>query len=81
MSVKNGSTTFSAIPCLVWSDRHAAMALGTSVKKIQELARMKVLPGFKVGRQWWFDPEAIRSWVRTKGKSKESGKCTGAARV
>jgi hypothetical protein len=81
MSVKPSSTTFQEIPCLVWSDRHVAMAIGSSVKKVQELSRRKLLPGFKVGRQWWFDPEAIRSWVRTKGKSKESGKCTGAAGV
>jgi len=81
MSVKNSSATFTAIPCLVWSDRHAAMALGTGVKKVQELARMKLLPGFKVGRKWWFDPEAIYDWVRSNGKPKESTECAGAARV
>jgi Helix-turn-helix domain len=72
MSVKQSSTSSPEIPCLLWSDKQVAAAIGMSVKRIQELARLGLLPGFKVGRNWQFDPEALRSWVRSHGVSKEA---------
>jgi hypothetical protein len=72
MIVKQSSTSSSKIPCLLWNDRQVAAAIGMTVKRVQELARLGLLPGFKVGRNWQFDPEALRSWVRSHGGSKEA---------
>jgi hypothetical protein len=72
MSLKEGSTSSPEIPCLLWNDRQVAAAVGMSVKRIQELARLGLLPGFKVGRNWQFDPEALRSWIKRNGGSKEA---------
>jgi excisionase family DNA binding protein len=60
------------IPRLLWSDEQVAAAIGMSVERVQELARTGILPGFKVGRNWRFGPEAIRSWVKNNGRSKEA---------
>jgi excisionase family DNA binding protein len=43
-----------------------------SVKRVQELARMGLLPGFKLGKHWRFDPDEVRSWVKRNGASKEA---------
>jgi len=71
MSLNEGSTSSPEIPCLLWSDTQAAAAIGMSVKKVQELARAGMLPGFKVGRNWWFDPDAIRAWIKGRGGSRQ----------
>jgi hypothetical protein len=31
-----------------------------------------LLPGFKVGRNWQFDPKALYSWVKRNCGSKEA---------
>lgn len=68
--ISNDPTTSSAeVPCLLWSERQIATAIGINVKRIQELARMGLLPGFKVGRNWRFDPDAVRSWIKRNGAS------------
>jgi hypothetical protein len=72
MNLNEGSTSSQEIPCLLWSDRQVAAAIGMSEERVQELARTCVLPGFKVGRNWRFDPEAIRSWVKNNGRAKEA---------
>lgn len=69
MSLNEGSTPPFEIPRLLWSDRQVAAAIGMNVKRVQELARVGLLPGFKVGRDWRFDPEALRSWVKRNGRS------------
>ena len=61
------------ILCLLWNDRQVATAIGMNLKRIQDLARKGLLPAFKVGRKWHFDPEAIRSWVKTNGRAKVAG--------
>jgi hypothetical protein len=81
MSVKQSSTSSPDIPCLLWRDRQVAAAIGMSVKRIQELARLGLLPGFKVGRNWQFDPEALRSWIKRNGASRRASEHAGAARV
>jgi excisionase family DNA binding protein len=68
MILNEPSTPSAEAPCLVWSDRQVAAAIGVSVKRIQELARMGLLPGFKLGKHWRFDPDAVRSWVKSKSK-------------
>jgi hypothetical protein len=71
--ITNEPTTASPeLPCLLWNDHQVAAAIGMSVKRVQELARIGLLPAFKVGRNWQFDPEAVRSWVKSNGASKES---------
>ena len=72
MILNERSTSSAEVSCLLWSDRQIAAAIGMSLKKVQELARLGLLPGFKVGRNWQFDPEALRSWVRSHGGSKEA---------
>jgi hypothetical protein len=64
MSVNEGLTWYPEVPCLLWNDRQVARAFGMSVKRVQELARLGLLPAFKVGRNWWFDPDAIRAWIK-----------------
>ena len=61
MSLNKGSTSALEIPCLLWSDRQVAAAIGMNVKRVQELARMGLLPGFKLGKHWRFDPDEVRS--------------------
>jgi excisionase family DNA binding protein len=53
---------------LLWTDAQAATELGLSKKRIQHLARIRVLPGFKIGRTWKFDPESIKWWIKRAGK-------------
>jgi hypothetical protein len=71
MSVNESSTSYPEVPCLLWCDRKVAAAIGVSLKRVQELARAGLLPGFKIGRNWQFDPETLRSWVKRNGASKE----------
>lgn len=65
-------TSSQEIPCLLWSERQVAAAIGINVERVQEFARTGVLPGFKLGRNWRFDPEAIRSWVKHNGRPNEA---------
>lgn len=69
MSLNEGTTSSPEIPCLLWSDEQVAAAIGMSVKRVQELARVGLLPAFKVGRNWWFDPDAVRAWIKKSGRS------------
>lgn len=57
--MNNTLASSSIVPCLLWSDRQLAISLGMGVKRVQQLARLGVLPGFKVGRKWQFDPDAL----------------------
>ena len=72
MILNERSTSSAEVICLLWSDRQIAAAIGMSVKRVQELARAGLLPGFKVGRNWRFDPDAVRSWVKRNGGSKQA---------
>jgi excisionase family DNA binding protein len=65
--MSNTLSSSSIVPCLLWNDRELAISLGMNVKRVQELARRGVLPGFKVGRKWQFDPDALRAWVKRSG--------------
>jgi len=71
-------TSFTQASLLLWSDRQVAMAIGMNVKRVQELARIGLLPAFKIGRRWQFDPDAVRSWIKSNGKSKEATERNGA---
>jgi excisionase family DNA binding protein len=66
------STSSEEISCILWNDRQIATAIGLTVKRVQELARMGLLPGFKLGKHWRFDPEEVRSWVKRNGRTKEA---------
>jgi excisionase family DNA binding protein len=68
MILNEPSTLSAEVSCLLWTDRQVAAAIGVTVKRIQELARMGLLPGFKLGKNWRFDPDAVRSWVKSKSK-------------
>ena len=48
---------------LLLTDTQVALEVGMPKKRVQLLARLRVLPGFKVGRSWRFDPDAIRRWI------------------
>ncbi len=67
----NYESTSLEVPHLLWSERQIATALGMGIKRIQSLARMGLLPGFKVGRNWQFDLDEVRSWVKRNGKSNQ----------
>jgi len=56
---------------LLWNEDHIAAAIGISPKRVQQLARLGILPGFKVGRNWRFDPDAIRAWIKRSGISEQ----------
>jgi excisionase family DNA binding protein len=71
--ILNGQPTSSTeVSCLLWSDSQIATAIGMSVKRVQQLARTGLLPGFKLGKHWRFDPEAVRSWVKNNGRAKKA---------
>lgn len=72
MILKEQSTSTMEISCLLWSDRQVSKAIGMSFKRVQELARKGLLPGFKIGKHWRFDPDEVRSWIKSNGKSKEA---------
>jgi excisionase family DNA binding protein len=71
MSLSESSTSSQQVACLLWSDRQLAVCLGMSVKRVQELARSGLLPSFKVGRNWCFDPNAIVAWIKGSGKPEQ----------
>ncbi len=48
---------------LLWTDAQVAAGFDLPKKRVQLLARLGVLPGFKIGRFWRFDPAAIRRWI------------------
>ena len=35
--------------------------------RVVRLAREKLIPSVRVGRQWRFDPEALEDWIRAGG--------------
>jgi excisionase family DNA binding protein len=72
MILNERPTSSEEISCLLWNDRQIATAIGVSVKRVQELARLGLLPGFKLGKHWRFDPEEVRSWVKRNGRTKEA---------
>jgi excisionase family DNA binding protein len=72
MILNERSTSSEEISCLLWNDKQIATAIGVTVKRVQELARMGLLPGFKLGKHWRFDPAEVRSWIKSNGKSKEA---------
>jgi excisionase family DNA binding protein len=72
MILNERPTSSAEISCLLWSDRQIATAIGMSVKRVQELARMGLLPGFKLGKHWRFDPDEVRSWVKRNSRTKEA---------
>ena len=72
MILNERSTSSAEVSCLLWSDRQIATAIGVTVKRVQELARLGLLPGFKLGKHWRFDPEEVRSWVKRNGSTKEA---------
>jgi excisionase family DNA binding protein len=72
MSLNERSTSSTEVSILLWSDRQIATAIGMSVKRVQELARKGLLPGFKLGKHWRFDPDAMRSWVKNNGRTKKA---------
>ena len=76
MILNERSSSSAEIPCLLWSERQIATALGMGIKRIQALARMGLLPGFKVGRNWQFDPDEVRSWVKRNGKLNQANAAT-----
>jgi excisionase family DNA binding protein len=57
---------------LLWNEQQIASATGISIKQVQQLARRGILPAFKLGRAWRFDPEAIHAWIKKSGKSKKA---------
>ena len=72
MILNERSTSSEEISCLLWNDRQIATAIGVTVKRVQELARMGLLPGFKLGKHWRFDPDEVRSWVKRNSRTKEA---------
>ena len=67
---KSGSAS-SRFPDLLWNEDDLAAAIGISVKRVQQLAREGLLPAFKLGRNWRFDPDAIRTWIKGSAKSEQ----------
>jgi len=72
MILNERSTSCTEVSCLLWSDSQMATAIGMSVKRVQELARMGLLPGFKLGKHWRFDPEEVHSWIKRNGRTKKA---------
>jgi len=72
MNLNDPSASSADSTCLLWNDRQIAIAIGMSIKKVQELARIGLLPAFKVGRNWRFDPDEVRSWVKRNGGPKQA---------
>src|SRR6202790_4848930 len=64
MKPSKSASASSRFPDLLWNENDLAAAIGISVKRVQQLARQGVLPAFKVGRYWRFDPDAICTWVK-----------------
>jgi excisionase family DNA binding protein len=64
----------SRIPELLWDEADLAAAIGISTKRIQQLARRGLLPAFKLGRFWRFDPDAIRTWIKQASQTQKTPK-------
>jgi excisionase family DNA binding protein len=81
MKPSESASASSRFPDLLWNEDDLAAAISISVKKVQQLAREGLLPAFKVGRKWRFDPDAVRSWVKSNASQRKSSQRTGTARV
>lgn len=71
MTLKVSPSSTPEIACILWDEQQVAAAIGMRAERVQRLARSGALPGFKVGRNWRFDPEAIRFWIKGNGRSME----------
>lgn len=74
------SKSFQDIPCLIWSERQVARALGIGVKRVQQLCRQRLLPAFKIGRNWCFEPDAVRGWIKKSGSDPKSKSSTATTK-
>lgn len=63
------TTRLNTEPRLLWTDSRVATEMGLPTKRVQQLARRGILPAFKIGRIWRFDPEAIRRWVAMNSRN------------
>jgi excisionase family DNA binding protein len=71
MKLSKSASASTRFPNLLWNEDDLAAAIGISVKRVQQLAREGLLPAFKLGRNWRFDPDAIRTWIKESGKSEQ----------
>ena len=71
MKPSTSLTASSRFPDLLWNEDDLAAVIGISVKRVQQLARQGLLPAFKLGRNWRFDPDAIRTWIKGSAKSEQ----------
>lgn len=55
------------------SPKAAFDIIGVSEQQGYSLIRQGILPVVKVGRQYRVDPEALRDWIRSGGRSFEGG--------
>ena len=47
-----------------------AKFLGVGARTVHRLVQSRQVPGFKIGKQWRFEPETIKKWVvREMGKN------------
>ena len=72
MKTSKSASASSRFPDLLWNENDLAAAIGISVKRVQQLAREGLLPAFKLGRNWRFDPDAIRNWIKGRGRPKKA---------
>jgi excisionase family DNA binding protein len=60
-------TTGGAMDDTAWTAKDVAAWLGVSVKTVYAQAGDKPgqIPGRRIGRQWRFDQQAVRDWLRS----------------
>jgi excisionase family DNA binding protein len=71
MKPSKSASTSSRFSDLLWNEDDLSAAIGVSVKRVQELARQGIIPAFKLGRNWRFDPDAIRTWIKASTRSEQ----------
>ena len=71
MQPSKSASSSSRVSDLLWNEDDLSAAIGVSVKRVQELARQGIVPAFKLGRNWRFDPDAIRTWIKESARSEQ----------
>jgi excisionase family DNA binding protein len=71
MQPSKSASSSSRFPDLLWNEDDLAAAIGILVKRVQQLARQGIIPAFKLGRNWRFDPDAIRTWIKENGRPEQ----------
>lgn len=48
----------------LWTLKELQQRLKWNIHTLRKMAKQKVIPGMKIGKQWRFRPEDIERWIK-----------------